>query len=298
MRYNLFILFISTILLILLTGCKGAPDDDFLLSDRKVSEEFKSYWFNGEAEVTSYKLIQSRYGESREGTAMLVYVTEDFLPDAQVKANAKSDITIPVIKLNATKNFNTGIYPYSIMQSTFYPLEGTSSALKISASIQEWCGHVYIQLNNKDEFKLVSHSYFEGEADKKMRLPKTYLENEVWTQLRIDPNLLPTGEISMIPSFEYLRLDHQEIKAYPAMAEFYQDGEWSVYKISYPVLKRELKIYYSNFAPFKIQQWIEETEVNGKLYSTSAKKMEEIKSDYWNKKSNNDLHLREQLNLN
>jgi len=298
MRYNLFILFISTILLILLTGCKGAPDDDFLLSDRKVSEEFKSYWFNGEAEVTSYKLIQSRYGESREGTAMLVYVTEDFLPDAQVKANAKSDITIPVIKLNATKNFNTGIYPYSIMQSTFYPLEGTSSALKISASIQEWCGHVYIQLNNKDEFKLVSHSYFEGEADKKLRLPKTYLENEVWTQLRIDPNLLPTGEISMIPSFEYLRLDHQEIKAYPAMAEFYQDGEWSVYKISYPVLKRELKIYYSNFAPFKIQQWIEETEVNGKLYSTSAKKMEEIKSDYWNKKSNNDLHLREQLNLN
>jgi hypothetical protein len=124
------------------------------------------------------------------------------------------------------------------------------------------------------------------------------LENEVWTQLRIDPELLPTGDISMIPSFEYLRLAHQEIKAYNALAEFYQDGDWSVYKISYPELKRNLKIYYSNIAPFKIEKWQEEIEVNGKLYTTTATKMNEIKSDYWNKNSNKDLHLREQLNLN
>lgn len=268
------------------------------LPERKLTEDFKSYWFSGKSEITSYKLDQSRYGESREGTAVLIYVTEEFLPDEQVKANAKGSSTIPVLKMNATKKFNTGIYPYSIMQSTFYPLEGDSHALKISASIQEWCGHVYIQLNNRKDFKIESHSYFEGEADKQFELPKTYLENEVWTQLRIDPNLLPTGDISMIPSFEALRLGHQQAKAYQAFAEFYQDGDWSVYKISYPELKRDLKIYYSNFAPFKIEKWQEESEVNGKLYSTTATKMKEIKTDYWNKNSNKDLHLREQLNLN
>jgi len=298
MRTNYHFLFYGTFLMILLSGCKNTSSEEVALPERKLSEEFKTYWFNGEAEITSYKLDQSRYGEAREGTAVLIYVTEEFLPEEQVKANSKSDKTIPLLKLNSTKKFNTGIYPYSIMQSTFYPLEGKSHALKVSTSIQEWCGHVYIQLNNRENFKIDSHSYFEGEADKQLELAKIHLENEIWTQLRIDPNLLPTGEINMIPSFEYLRMGHKEIKAFSALAEFYQDGDWSVYKISYPELKRELKIYYTNIAPFKIEKWQEGTEVNGKLYTTTATKMKEIKSDYWNKNSNKDLHLREQLNLN
>jgi hypothetical protein len=297
MRTKFYRLISSLFLLTFLIGCKSVSTESSL-PERKLTEDFKSYWFNGEAEITSYKLDQSRYGESREGTAVLVFVTEEFLPDTQVKANSKSNSTIPVLKMNSIKKFHAGIYPYSIMQSAFYPLEGKSHALKVSASIQEWCGHVYIQLNNRKDFKINSHSYFEGEADKQLELPKTYLENEVWNQLRIDPNLLPTGEISMIPSFEALRLEHRKIKAYRAFAEFYQDGDWSVYNLNYPELKRDLKIYYSNMAPFKIEKWQEETEVNGKIYSTTATKMNEIKSDYWNKNSNKDLHLREQLNLN
>ncbi len=298
MRSSNYLLYSGIILLVFLIGCKDNSIDEVLLPERNLSEEFKEYWFNGEAEITSYKLDQSRYGESREGTAVLIYVTEEFLPKAQVKANTKSDKTIPILKMNATKNFNTGIYPYSIMQSTFYPLQGKSHALKISESIQEWCGQVYMQLNNREGFEISLHSYFEGEADQNLTLSKTHLENELWTQLRINPDLLPTGEISMVPSFEYLRLAHQEVKAYNALAEFYQDGDWSVYKISYPELKRDLKIYYLNIAPFTIEKWQEKTEVNGNLFTTTATKMKKIKSDYWNKNSNKDLHLREQLNLN
>lgn len=298
MRSSNYLLYSGIILLVFLIGCKDNSIDEVLLPERNLSEEFKEYWFNGEAEITSYKLDQSRYGESREGTAVLIYVTEEFLPKAQVKANTKSDKTIPILKMNATKNFNTGIYPYSIMQSTFYPLQGKSHALKISESIQEWCGQVYMQLNNREGFEISLHSYFEGEADQDLTLSKTHLENELWTQLRINPDLLPTGEISMVPSFEYLRLAHQEVKAYNALAEFYQDGDWSVYKISYPELKRDLKIYYLNIAPFTIEKWQEKTEVNGNLFTTTATKMKKIKSDYWNKNSNKDLHLREQLNLN
>lgn len=296
LKFCFFIFCIS--LLSLFVGCNKSVSSESSLPERKLTEEFKSYWFSGKAEITSYKLDQSRYRESREGTAVLIFVTEDFLPDSQVKANTKSSNTIPVLKLNAVKKFNTGIYPYSIMESTFFPLEGKSHALKVSASIQEWCGHVYIQLNNREDYEIVSHSYFEGEADKQLELLKTYLENEVWTQLRIDPNSLPTGDISMVPSLEALRLNHLKTKAYQALAEFYQDGDWSVYKISYPELKRNLKIYYSTIAPFKIEKWQEETEVNGKIYTTTATKLKEIKTDYWNKNSNKDLHLRKQLNLN
>lgn len=286
------------ILLIFFGSCKNNSSEDSLLPKRQLSDNFKNYWFSGEAEISSYFLNQSRYGENREGTAVLIFVTEDFLPEAQIKANSQNEGNIAVLKLNMTKNFITGIYPYSIMQSTFYPLEGDNHALKVSTSIQEWCGQVYMQLNNRRDFEIVLNSYFEGEADKDFAIEKTYLENEIWTQLRIDPNQLPSGEIEIIPSFEYLRLAHVDLKAYKAIAEFYQDGEMSVYKISYPELQRELKIFYRNSFPFTIEGWEETTEQNGKKQITSAQKMEEIKSAYWNKNSNKDLPLRNKLNLN
>ncbi|PIQ17718.1 MAG: septum formation inhibitor Maf, partial [Flavobacteriaceae bacterium CG18_big_fil_WC_8_21_14_2_50_34_36] len=78
-------------------------------TEREISEDFKSYWFSGTAEITSYTLEQERYGEMRDGSAVLIYVTEDFHGDTQVKANKKNDLTIPVLKLNSTKNFLTGI---------------------------------------------------------------------------------------------------------------------------------------------------------------------------------------------
>ena len=41
-------------------------------------EKFAKYWYKGKAEITSYKLQQARYGEMYEGTAVTIFVTEDF----------------------------------------------------------------------------------------------------------------------------------------------------------------------------------------------------------------------------
>ncbi|MCP9200695.1 septum formation inhibitor Maf [Gramella sp. GC03-9] len=270
-------------------------------TDFRLSEEFKDYWYSGQAEITSYSLEQSRYGEMRQGEAVLIFVTEDFLPQQQVKANTQDPENTSVLKLNYTKNFLTGIYPYSIMQSTFYPLDGQEHALKVSASIQEWCGQVYMQLNNRSEFEITSHSYFQGEADQDLQLGKSLLENEIWNQLRIDPDELPLGDVEMIPSFEYLRLSHNPTKTYSAFAEIYTVDDLNIYRLNYPELKRELKIFYSRSFPFSIEKW-EETYPSGsgensKLQTTKAEKKGRILSDYWNKNSNKNLPLREKLNL-
>lgn len=280
-----------------LAGCGEHPGEGEKLPERILSEEFKEYWFAGDAEITSYSLEQSRYGEPREGEAVLIFVTEDFLKSRQVKANEKSDNSTPVLKLNALKNFNTGIYPYSIMQSTFYPLEGNSHALKVTASIQEWCGQVYMQLNRRAQYSIQSHSYFEEEADQSLSTPRAHLENEVWTQLRIDPNLLPTGEIKMIPSFEYIRLAHIEIRAYKATAEFYGEEDNIVYRITYPYLNRSIAIHYDRNFPHSIEKWVETTGRSGKEEITTATRMSTIKTDYWTKNSNKHLPLRKELNL-
>ncbi|MGB2232526.1 MAG: septum formation inhibitor Maf, partial [Flavobacteriaceae bacterium] len=111
-------------LLICMLACVDAPEEQNALhskqtnnneASRTLTKAFKKYWFAGAAEISSYTLTQSRYGELRSGDAVLIYVTEDFLPNTQVKANNSGENTIKVLKLNATKNFKTGIYPYSIM---------------------------------------------------------------------------------------------------------------------------------------------------------------------------------------
>ena len=262
---------------------------------RALSDAFKGYWYAGKAEITSYALQQSRYGEVREGSAVLVYVTEDFLPDAQVKADNASPSNIGVLKLNATKNFNTGIYPYHIMQSTFFPIANNQHALKITASVQEWCGHVYAQINNRDQFEVQSHSYFQSEADEAFNLDKTYLENELWVQLRIDPKSLPVDNLEVVPSLEYLRLKHQNIKAYKASAVL---GD-STYTLSYPDLKRTLTIQFNPKFPYDIRQW-DETYPDGQqgeLMTTTAIKLKTIMEPYWQQNRNEDFYLRDQLGL-
>lgn len=263
----------------------------------KPSSAFKTYWYSGEAEITSYKLEQARYGEMREGTAVLIFVTEDFLPDIQVKADRRSPETIPVLKLNATKKFNTGLYSYSIMQSVFYPVWNNQHALKVSNSVQEWCGHVYTQLNNRTAFEIDSHSYFEGEADENFSLQKTVLENELWTQLRIDPQSLPTGNIEIMPSFEFIRLKHVPLKAYNATATLNKD----LYTIHYPELHRTLSIRFNPNFPFDILGW-EESFKSGfgkdsKTLTTKAIKLKSIKSAYWKFNHNKDEKLRDSLLL-
>ncbi|WP_136481404.1 septum formation inhibitor Maf [Cognatitamlana onchidii] len=260
--------------------------------------EFNDYWYTGEAEISSYTLEQARYGELRKGQAVLIYVTEDFLPEIQVKADNRHKNNISVLKLNATKTFNTGIYPYSIMQSTFYPVTNNKHALKVSSSMQEWCGHTYVQLNNREQYEVTLHSYFEGEADKKLVIDKSILENELWTQLRLNPKSLPIGDLKIIPALEFIRLKHVPIKAYPAKAVLKND----MYHITYPSLNRTLTITFNPEFPYDILGWEESYKSgfgsNSKVLTTRASKLKSIKTPYWNKNRNSDEVLRETLMLN
>lgn len=268
---------------------------------KPLSAKFKKYWYAGNAEITSYQLKQARYGEVREGTSVLIYVTEPFLPEIQVKADRSNPGNIPVLKLNATKNYLTGIYPYSIMSSTFYPVYDNQHALKTSLSIQEWCGHVYSQLNNRNQFEFTSHSYFEGEADSQINIDKALLENEIWTKIRISPDNLPLGEIEIVPSLEFFRVKHEDIKALKATAVLTNENGISSYTIDYGGNLRKLTINFSTDFPHTIESWTEEFKSgygpNAKVLTSSGTKIKRIKTPYWSQNSNKDLILRDSLGI-
>jgi len=313
MKYSKYILGGVLLLLLITLACSNSGVQHAVVIPQKTMEvkaivkphhpsvAFKKYWYAGEAEISSYTLEQARYGQLRSGNAVLIYVTEDFLPKIQVKADQSDAKNIPVLKLNTTKSFLTGIYPYSIMQSTFYPIVDTKHAIKVSSSMQEWCGHVYAQLNNRKEFEMISHSYFQGEADQEFTLTKVTLENELWNKIRIRPETLPIGTLDIIPSLEFCRLKHKEIKAYTATALLKQSTASSSYELTYPTLKRTLKINFTTAFPHEILGW-EETfnsgfGVHAQQLTTKATLKKQMKSPYWNKNSNKDVVLRDALGL-
>ena len=271
------------------------------LEKNELSKDFKAYWYAGKAEITSYKLEQARYGEMREGNAVLIYVTEPFLNDKQVKADGNNPDNIPVLKLNSTKNYLTGIYPYSIMNSSFYPVHDNQHALKLTFSSQEWCGQVYTQLNNRAKFEVASHSYFESEADQELQLDKAVLENEIWNKIRINPENLPQGNFNMIPSLEFSRLTHKELKSYRATASLTNNGKQQTYEVNYPELKRTLKINFSTQFPYTIESWSDSFTsgygANAKTLTSTGTKIKTLNTPYWRQNGNKDLYLRDSLGI-
>ena len=139
------------------------------------ADEFWKYWGDGKAELDGYALTQPRYGAPRDGKAVLIFVTEDFSDSLRVKADPgrhpASDV-YPVLKLNFVRKFQTGIYDYSVLTSTFARTEAAGwPIVKSSFSAQEWCGHVYQQLVARaDRLEGIAHSYFDGEADRPLAL--------------------------------------------------------------------------------------------------------------------------------
>lgn len=290
-----FRVFIIFLVIYFLQSCKNQENFESVAraEDRQLTQNFKDYWYSGEAEITSFTLEQPRYGELRKGTAVLIFVTEDFLPKIQVKANKSSSDNIPVLKLNTTKNYTTGIYPYSIMTSAFLPLNAKNHAIKITNSTQEWCGQIYTQLNNRGEYYVEGHSYFDGEADERYTLPRGTVEDEIWALVRVDPSELPQGAKKIIPSIEYLRLHHLEMKPYKATCTLTPNS----YSIEYPELNRTLAINFEAQFPHQITGWTERFPDGDQMMTATATRMNSIKTPYWNQNAEKYHSLRDSLGL-
>lgn len=290
-----FLVFIMSLLVV---SCKEEIKIEADVQNSTVlSEETKSYWYSGLAEITSYNLTQQRYGENRSGNAVLIYVTEDFDAKQLVKADQQQDANFPVLKLNSTKSFTTGIYPYHIMQSSFLPMEKNSFPAKITTSIQEWCGQSFMMLENKENYEIQINSYFQKIGNDKFSLQKSASENALLNQLRLFPTQIDTTITSMLPSFEFLRLYNKEVKAYEVKLSQQKVNDSLISELIYPELRRNFTIYQEAFFPNSILGWEESLTINDTVYTTKANKLTTMRIDYWNKNQEKFSYLRDSLQL-
>lgn len=298
------------LLLAVFAACSGRPSPQAVSGIKVQTRAFRDYWYAGKAELNRYDLQQISYGQVRDGEAVLIFVTEDFLTGKQVKLesprNGREAAT--VLKLNFLKEFVTGIYKYSVMTSTFTPVETGRypHALKVASSSQEWCGTTYSQLNLRDGgYEVTGHSYFEDKADYETTLDVAWLEDELWTQLRLSPELLPEGKIEIIPASFAVRTSHDGWSVQQAVAS---RGPWKgegmpgdslmQYRLRYPDGGRTLTIVYEPAPPYRIAGWIETQPTRGgDTLRARSVRTHSIKNAYWKHNANSDETMRQQLGL-
>jgi len=272
------------------------------------SSQFASYWFTGKAELNHYELEQAQYGSLNPGEAVMIFVTEDFRTDKQVKAEtpASRDKSIPVLKTNLSKKFTTGLYDYSLFTSVFTPINNGNAplfpnTLKVSTSAQEWCGHSYIQLNYRNNgYEITGKSYFENEASEEYTVGKAMLEDELWNRIRLNPETLPTGDIQLIPGTMSARLRHKQLEPLPAKLRIenyegvlYPGKYLKSYTIEYPTDDRNLVIVFESQFPHKIMGWRETYKSKDNLLTSRAVLKKTILTDYWNHNTPADSTLRQ-----
>ncbi len=299
------LLFLSS----LLVSCGQATSQD-KPDSRQEDEDFRSYWYAGTAELNRYELNQSRYGEIHPGEAVLIFVTEDFRSDQQVKYESGDRTKVePIMKLNFTRKFYTGIYPYSMMSSIFSPLSSDKPTSKVTTSSQEWCGHTFTQLNyKKDKYEVQLNSYFQDEADQSTSIPKTILEDGIWNLIRIAPEDLPIGQIDLVPSTQFLRLKHLNTIAHTADVSLtdytnpaLSSSKMKQYTIAYQSIPRTISIIYEADFPHQILAWEEEVQKGfsgAERSKTTAVRTHSMHKAYWNHNKLNDASLREELGMN
>lgn len=268
------------------------------------ADAFWSHWSDGRAELSGYHLIQPRYGEPREGHAVLVFVTEPFSRSKAVKVD-RYDRSNPdhftALKLNHARYFQTGVYPYSLMTSVFVDPAKGFAPVKASFSGQEWCGHVYEEaIVGSGGVDVQIHSYFEGETDRRA-VPVAMLEDAVFITARGlmsgGPGAAPTGPAELLPSALFRRLKHRP--AAPMKTTFAWSGpttatvpagRFAVRTLSWDRAGTQCALDVEVAPPHRIIGW---RCADGEKAALTGS----MRSPYWRQNGNRDAQLRAKLGI-
>lgn len=268
------------------------------------------YWYEGLAEINTYELTQARYGELRPGSVTAIFVSEDFLTDKQVKNdNYTNPNSTGVLKTNLIRRFVTGIYDYSLMSSVFTPAKTDEHphTLKVTTSMQDWCGQTFTQLNyaGADRWDAQLRSYFEKEGDVNKGLNADFLEDEVFNRIRMNgSDGLPTGSFNVVPSTSYLLMTHKPYQAARATVSVgdyagddFTESDLKTYTIDYGSLGRKLEVVFDSASPYVIRGWTEIYPSRGNTLTTLARLSKQKRAPYWSQNKVSDAPLRAELDL-
>jgi len=189
---------------------------------------FDARWHDGRAELDGYRYSIVRYGQRRQGQAVMIYVTEPWSRSKRVKvedASKNPADVFDVLKLNLVRDFQTGIYDYNTMVSLFVRTQDFSP-VELSFTSAEWCGNVYAKVRfDDDALHETLYSYFEDESGtRSLDRPRDGVaQDALFVLLRgLKGEFLGPGarrEIPLLSGMLESRLRHRPLKWSPAQIE-------------------------------------------------------------------------------
>lgn len=275
--------------------------------------DFYRHWGDGRAEISSYRVVQPRYGEARNGYGVLIFVTEDINRDTYVKVESPTppENRVYTLKLNNILQFGTGIYDYSVMTSVFSAVEPSVGAvepfqpLRVTLTAQEWCGHVFEELTVRDgKLRGYLNSYFETEGRQEYefdRPRRMAIEDHLLIRIReLKGPVMEQGEqrpVTFVPSLWQFRLQHapRSLKQGTLNKGYEQDIEvggrtHKAVPWRWEVGPRQKLVWVEKAYPHRILAWEDNRGASGELMKT-------IRQPYWSLKSNEDAMYRDRLGI-
>ena len=297
-------------LLLSLSLCACAPVVADDVAPSQAAPGFWDHWGDGSAELAGYRLTQPRYGQARRGEAVFVTVTEEFTRATRVKSDGGHGDEYPVLKLNEVRDFQTGVYDYNVLTSSFLALDGSSPLgvpTKVSFSAQEWCGHAYEHLiADSGSLRRTLHSYFDGEADKDDRhdLPPGAVFGDALPLLvrgvvgeLVGPG--QTREVPFLPSALDRRLKHKPLawttariaRSAGAVDVVVPAGTYRAYTVTVSPAGGTATTYWVEAAvPHRVVRWTRPDGEEGVLSGV-------MRSKYWNQNGEGREDMRAKLGL-
>lgn len=277
-----------------------------------LANSFDQHWYDGNAEISTYKLTEMRYGEPREGVRIMVFVTEPLRLSTKIKPDTKlpPEERIKVIKLNDLRKFPTGIYEYSAMTSVFSAVENhkyysKGDAIKVALTSQEWCGTVFERMvRDSSSYNGTVYSYFESEGETTYTIPVTQNmipEDNMWIIVReLQGPIMKPGDsknLTLLPSAWARRKSHVPIaslqttltKSAPAKVKTAL-GEVNAISFTWTFGNNKTTVTVEDTYPRRILSFVEHDGSKGVLEVSR-------REPYWTQNKNKDHHLRQKLKL-
>ncbi len=273
--------------------------------------EFNKLWYDGNAEISVYDVEEYRYGAPRKAERIMVFVTEPLDVETGIKPDTRGEDRkiVKALKLNDLLTFNTGIYKYNVMNSVFVGLENkfgleSGQTIKLSMSVQEWCGNVYERVLRKgDLYAGKLFSYFDSEGEKNYELENAteiIPEEALLINLReLDNEFVKLGEskdVQLLSSMWERRKKHIPIKVFST--KIYKKGG---IKIKTAIGKKEanyfswkransslFELWVEKEYPHRILKWKNESSSKGEIRSS-------IRKPYWELNKNKDEKIRKSM---
>jgi hypothetical protein len=241
-------------------------------------EAFRNYWTTGKTERTSYDLRRVQPDEPVPGEAVLIFTAGAFRTDTQEPLDDAGTTAyerlraVPVLTMSQERRLAAAAATSPALTAVFMPLDTKlfPHALQVRLSFgKSGLGGRQLTLRSR-QYHLTSSPPEEEEN----AFDRAWLEDELWTRLRLSPESLPTGEVDVVPGLLFSRLNRRVLQPEPATAArrdtTFGAQHVGVYTLDYPGLKRRVALFFEKNAPYQLVGWEETTAENGQPLTTRA----------------------------